>query len=366
MQVSSLRKINSIFLLGFASIASLYYAATFFIPLTVAIFLAMLLAPMTNKLELKGIGKVWAPAISTLVVFILVSALTYLFVVQMQGFIKDLPGLQGSVDAISEKARTFLSKQTSISQQQQQQYLDKYYARITINIENKLTAFVGMLLNTTIYFVIVLVYTYLLLLKRHKYKEFVLMLFPSKDKEKVEDITEKTTNVAFQYLWGRLKVMLIIGTMHYLAFRAFDLKHVIVLTIFVSIVAVIPYIGSIVSSSIPFLLYILNEHNLLLILSFGAVLILIQLIESYLVEPIIIGSEMHLSALTILLCIMAGDLIWGIAGMLLFIPMVAIVKILFDHVENLNPFAFLLGDTRSPVKAITFNSIVAFFKKRKK
>jgi predicted PurR-regulated permease PerM len=82
-------------------------------------------------------------------------------------------------------------------------------------------------------------------------------------------------------------------------------------------------------------------------------LIFIQAIDNYFVEPNVIGGEVRLTALSTILAIFMGGIVWGIAGMILFIPILGILKIIFNHVAKLKPYGYLIGDEgRSPSSRI--------------
>ena len=77
----------------------------------------------------------------------------------------------------------------------------------------------------------------------------------------------------------------------------------------------------------------------------GALYLLIQLIDNNYIVPKVIGSKVKLNALVSLLAVILGAALWGIPGMFLSIPLMAILKLIFDRIEPLKPWGFLLGDT---------------------
>ena len=96
---------------------------------------------------------------------------------------------------------------------------------------------------------------------------------------------------------------------------------------------------------------------------FAFTVLVIQLIESYVLEPVIIGSEVQLNPLTVIVAIIIGNLVWGLSGMILFVPMFAIFKILSDRVDNLRPVGYLIGADRSGSGKGLMGKISGFFKK---
>jgi predicted PurR-regulated permease PerM len=90
---------------------------------------------------------------------------------------------------------------------------------------------------------------------------------------------------------------------------------------------------------------------------------IIQLIDNNFIVPKIIGSKVKLNALISILAVITGAAIWGIPGMSLSIPLQAILKLIFDRVDPLKPWGFLLGDTTPPILKPIFKKIVTNSKK---
>src|SRR5690606_4429968 len=106
-----------------------------------------------------------------------------------------------------------------------------------------------------------------------------------------------------------------------------------------------PYVGSTLGGMFPFVMALATEDSMQPALMVALSIILIQTIDNYFIEPNVVGGEVNLSALASILSIIIGGIIWGVAGMILFIPIVGIFKIICDHVESLKPIAYLIGDT---------------------
>jgi predicted PurR-regulated permease PerM len=154
---------------------------------------------------------------------------------------------------------------------------------------------------------------------------------------------DKISKVAFQYLWGRAQVMMILGVLFFITFMLFGLPYALLFTLFGAVITIIPYIGPLLSGLLPILFSFLYFDSLNKILFFSGVVIAIQLIESYVLEPLILGKEVKLNPMVIIVAIVMGGLIWGLAGMILFVPIFAIVKIISLNHSGLEPIGFLFG-----------------------
>jgi len=76
-----------------------------------------------------------------------------------------------------------------------------------------------------------------------------------------------------------------------------------------------------------------------------ALYIVIQFIDNNYIVPKIVASKVKINALASIIAVVTFGSLWGISGMLIAIPLTAIAKLIFDHIEPLQPWGFLLGDT---------------------
>lgn len=344
MQFRDLRKVNNIFILGFAVLATLYYGASFFIPFTFAAFLAALMAPVTSKLEESGLGEMFSSLISTLIVFLVVGGLTYLVYYQVKLFTDDLPEIRKELGKFLSALQEYASSVTGISPEEQKKMWKERSEGLVEVMEQQLTQLLGNILTTALNFLLVLVYLFLLLLNRKKYVEFVLKYTSDEKEPKAREVLHNSAMVIHHYLWGRLQVMTILAIMYIISFVVFDVRYAVLLTVFGAIVTIIPYIGPFISGILPVLFVIVFGDSFTQILIFALVVLIIQLIESYVLEPVIIGKEVQLSPLTIIIAIVLGGMIWDVSGMILFVPLFAIVKIISDNSRNLRPIGFLIAN----------------------
>lgn len=158
--------------------------------------------------------------------------------------------------------------------------------------------------------------------------------------------------------------MTILAGMYLILFTAYDLRHTGLLILFGALITIIPYIGPFISGLLPIIFLIVFGGTSTEIISFTIIIAIIQLIESYVLEPLIIGSEVEQSPLFIILAILLGGILWGPAGLVLFVPIFSILKILFDHTKGMEPVGFLLGYERPGSNEGLLDKIKNKFKKK--
>ena len=345
MEHKDIKFSNSILIFAFGLIAGLYYGASFFIPFTFGAFLAALMAPFSDLLERTKMGRTFSSLLSTLVVLIVVGGLSYLFFWQLKLFANDLPQIKEELTTFFKRIQAQLSSATGISMEEQEKILQERSESIMGVVQKQAASLFGNVMNVVFKFLLVLIYVFLFLLYRQRFSDFVMKYVPQEKKKRAKVVLGKTAKVVHHYLWGRVKVMSILAIMYLAAFLIFDVRYTILLTVFGALITIIPYIGPFISGVLPVIFMIIFGGSFTEIMVFAAVILVIQLIESYVLEPVIIGSEVQLNPLTVIISIIVGGMIWGIAGMILFVPLFAIIKIVSDNTANLKPIGFLIGDT---------------------
>lgn len=203
-------------------------------------------------------------------------------------------------------------------------------------------------------------------MQRNKYENFVVMLYKEEKRNKAINMIEKISQVAQQYLTGRLVAGCIMGILFLIGFLIIGLKNSVILALIVAIMTVIPYVGALIGGLVPFFISLidgsLNQSIWVII-----IILLINTIDHYIIEPYIVGGSVNISPFFTIFVLILGGLIWGIAGIILFLPLSGIIKIVFENVEGLQPYASLIGDQReSIVHKNTWSQIKGIFSRRKK
>jgi predicted PurR-regulated permease PerM len=205
------------------------------------------------------------------------------------------------------------------------------------NILTALTSTIGTL-------ILMLVYCFLFLFSKEKYESFFVRFYHEQDADKVRTIVDKISQVSQKYLTGRAMSVLILATLYSIALLIIGVENAILLAGIAAVLTIIPYVGSTLGGMFPFVMALITEDSLQPALMVAGSIILIQTIDNYFIEPNVVGGEVGLSALASIMSIIIGGVIWGVAGMILFLPMFGIFKIICDHVEDLKPIGYLLGD----------------------
>lgn len=341
---SKLQKINSVLFFCFLLIIGLYYGSSFLIPLTFGIFFTTLVLPISAFFEKKlKFGRMLSSFVSTFILFLVVGGLFFLLIRQFSMFVSDLLERKEDILGFIDNLREQVVQLTGITLEQQEEvFKDRIFGMIQElqkHLSNLFNNFVDILMD----FLVMLIYVFLFLLYRDQFFNFFMKYASSNNNSSAEKIINESKTVANRYLWGRVQVMIALAIMYTITFLAYDLEYSALLIIFGVLITIVPYIGPFVSGLLPVLFMVVFSDSSAAIISFAAIVLVIQLVESYVLEPIIIGSEVKQSPLFIIIAIVLGGVIWGFAGLVLFVPLFAIMKIIFDHTPGLEPLGVLIG-----------------------
>lgn len=335
-----LSKSNNLLIFVAAVLLFLYYLSTFLIPLAFGVFLAMLIVPLSNFLEKYKFNRVLSSLVSTFSLFIISGIFFSLFVFQISEFADELPSIEEELRTAIERVQEEVADATGESQ-----HSIAGIDTLREIIESRIAGFIGSIIDFSFKFLLVFVYTFLLLLYRGKIMTFIISMYPSgSEEENAKDALSKISKVVFHYLWGRLQVMLSLAIMYYITFILFGLPYALLLTLFAALVTIIPYIGPLISGVLPITFALIFFGDFYQILFFTICVVVIQLFESYVLEPLLIGKEVKLNALSVVIAVILGGLIWGVAGMILFVPIFATIKIISNHSNRIQPLGVLLGN----------------------
>lgn len=334
-----LKKANYLLLFLIAALLLMYFLSSLLIPLTFGIFLAMLIVPLSNFLENHKFNRVVSSLVSTLVLFIFSGLFFYLFIYQVNQFAQELPDIREQIQSAIERVQLEAANTTGEAEQDMPGMEDAWEY-----VEEYIAGFIGGIITFAFHFFLVFVYTFLFLLYREKFMDFFSSFYSdNREEDNARDALDQIGKVVFHYLWGRLQVMLALAVMYYITLMIFGLPYALLITLFGALITIIPYIGPLLSGIVPISFALVFFDDFTTILIFTICIITIQLIESYIIEPFVIGREVRLNAFTVIVAVILGGVVWGIAGMILFVPIFATIKIISNHSDGMKPFGHLLG-----------------------
>jgi predicted PurR-regulated permease PerM len=336
----------TIFLIGsFVLLVMLYIAQGIIVPLVFAIIIAILLQPVVNFFVKRKINRIIAIVITLFLTILIIAAFGAFLFSQASRFSESWPLLVEKFTLILNQTITWASGYFEIDQQKIQEWIIK----IKNELINTSSGAIGQTLVTVGSAIVILflipVYIFMILFYQPLLLDFIHRVFAKSHETQVTEIVSKIKIVIQRYLVGLVIEFVMVATLNSVALLIIGIDYAILLGILGGLLNVIPYIGGIVAVALPMMIAIATKSTAWYALYVLAAYYFIQLIDNNYIVPKIVASKVKINALFSIIVVLAGNALWGIPGMFLSIPLLAIVKLIFDHIEPLKPWGFLLGDT---------------------
>jgi predicted PurR-regulated permease PerM len=312
-------------------------------PLMFGFLFAILLLPIADFLEKKlRLPRSLSSLISILLLIGFIGGVLYLVGSQLSGLASDWPMLKSQVSQSLNDLSEWVQHAFHINASKQMTYVHNTTKEIMASGSDVLGETFGAISSLVLFYLFILIFTFFILLYRQLLLHFATWVFSDEYSAIVHDIVENIQSILRQYILGLLLEMVVVSSIACTAFWIIGVKYAVLMGIIVGLFNLIPYLGIftalLLSTVITFATGSLKDAALVALSVLG-----IHLLDSNFLLPTIVGSKVKLNALITFLGIILGEMIWGLSGMFLSIPTMAILKIIFDRVENLKPWGYLLG-----------------------
>lgn len=317
------------------------------IPLFFSMLIALMLLPLTRLMEHWHFPRPLAAIISVLLFILFVSGVFYFLTAQIIQFSKDLPQLGGRMQEWVDHLQAWVAMKYHVDASRQLEYLDRATSSMVQHASSLAQGFVLGVAGFAIWTIFVFVFTFFMLTHRKLLQQFITKLFSKENEHKVSDVLTQTRLLANSYVLGLLTEMVIVAVLNCVAFLAFGIKYALLLGVLAAVMNIIPYLGIWSAAGIAGLITLSNStpgQALSVIL----ILIVVHFIDANVLLPRIVGRRVNMNPLITIVTVLVGEMLWGIPGMFLFIPLAGILKIVFARVEGLKPWALLMGTGKDP------------------
>ena len=335
-------------LILFLCIAGLYFAKDFLMPLAIGGVLATLFLPFCKWMQGKKVPKGIAVAMCLLLFLSIVTGVVLLLGWQISELTSDFILLKQKAMETGGRIQEYLFDHLGISAEKQTQIL--------IDEQPSVSSMVQMMAGSVKYiltnFILVLAYIFLLLYYRGHIHSFILKVTPPSQQDEMEQVLGRVAHVSQQYLVGLVKMIGLLWVMYGIGFSLLGVKNALFFAILCGLLEIVPFIGNITGTSLTVVVSAVQGASASMLFGIIGAYVMIQLIQGWVLEPIILGPQVKINPFTTIIVLVVGELIWGIPGIFLAIPLIAMFKIVCDHVESLKPYGFLIGETVTPNRSI--------------
>ena len=369
-------KAREILLVSVALIIGVYFtvvgiisAREFLAPVIVAGLLAMIFLPMAYRLERIGLSRGWSSLASVLTALLFFFGLFAVLSMQARKIADEWPRIQERVEPKIEQVQSWVARTTGIDAFTQQKMVTE-----TLEIEEEAEEpedetetqakkkkqasekpaggglmksvrkvvieffrFTGVALLTG-------VYLFFMLLYRTKIRLSILHFFPSHQQDEARQVIQQSVALSQNYLLGRFVLIFILATFYSVGLMLSGVDQAIVVSILAALLSLVPYIGNVIGFVLAVAMAAFSGGDAMAFIGVTATFSIAQFVESYILEPYIVGHRVALNPLSTLIIVVLGGAVWGIVGMIIFIPIVVIIKIVCDRIPILQPVGYMLGE----------------------
>lgn len=326
------------------SILALVEAKAFLIPLATAMILALLVLPISQKLEKGRMNRVSTSLLNTFFLLLISIGFMALVSFQVKNVVDDWPKIKETMQPKVENLKSFVLEHTPISEEDLKKtegqsgtipFSGSQTGQKAADFFNAVMGFFGDYLLTFIYIFFLLNY-------RHHFKDFLLKLFPDRKKDEVKKVISNSARVTQKYLVGKLFLIGLLAALYSIGLGISGVNNFILISVLAAVLSLVPYIGNIVGFGLAMTFGYLTsgESGVLIgiIITFSGA----QFVESYILEPYVVGDQVDLHPFFVILSVIVGNMVWGVMGMILSIPILAIINVILLNIPSLYPFGFLL------------------------
>ncbi len=350
----------------FAFFAALFLAKTIVIPLSLALLLSFILLPVAKRLERWGINRLLAAFLSILLLFLIIGGLIFFFSSQIMQMSTEFSAFKDKLMNLFTDVIVYLNKHVSFVPDLNR---DELLGQSKDWLKNSAGDFLKKTFNSTASIITgiltITIYTFLLLIYRSALTHAFIQFYKPENRDRALKMFQQIQRMGQRYLSGMSLLILILGTANSVGLLIIGIDNPFLFGFLAATLSIIPYVGTTLGASIPVLYAFMTSNGLWMPAAVTILFWSIQLIESNFLSPKVVGSSLKVNALAAILSLIVGAVVWGVAGMILFLPYTAMFKVFCEEYDELKPVALLINDQSDDGKNKKDGAIKRWFKKLK-
>ncbi|PWG80154.1 AI-2E family transporter [Pararcticibacter amylolyticus] len=340
MTVKRSIELLGLFLVG----ALLVLGSNIIMPLIMAFFISIVLLPPYRFFRKKRFPNVLAILLPILIMLTVVAAIGWFFSAQAARLIADFPQIQKNVSLHLNSLSRWIDQISHFSPTEQIKFVNEQSAKLLNYAAALLGGAAGSVSSAFIFMGLLPIYVFLMLNYKNLLLRFIFMWFPAEQHDKVEEVLSESESIIKSYLIGLLIQVTYMTVFLGGILLLFGIKHALLIGVLFALLNLIPYIGALIGNILGVLLTLSSSQSLTPVLIVLCTIAFVQFLDNNILMPRIVGSKVRINALGAIVGVLVGGAIAGISGMFLSLPVIAVIKIIFDRSEMFKPWGVLLGD----------------------
>ena len=322
----------------------IYVSQDVLVPFAYAVLLALLLLPLTNFLEKKHIPRALSIGISLFISFLFISSVFYFLSTQIANFVDDIPSIKQHLNDHYIVLQKWIKEKLHISFREQNQYFNNAASKIKNSGTEYISDTFFSITQVLMLLILMPIYAFLILYYRDIIRRFLYAVFCKEHSEKVGLVIKQSKLMINNYMTGLLIEMGIVAVCNSVGLALLGIKYALFFGVLAAVLNIIPYIGMFTATLFTVLITLTTSNNTSDIVWVVVIMYGIHIMDVNILMPKIVATRLRINALmSILGVVLAGALI-GVSGLFLSVPAVAMLKIICDQIEGLQPWGILLGD----------------------
>ncbi len=313
-------------------------------PLLMAFFIALVLLPLHHFFVRWRVPNTLAIALCILFLFSILGLVVWFFYDQVGALVADLPAIRANVTAHLTDLSAWVMKRTSYSTAQQLKFINEQSDKLLTYTGLVLNGTIGSVTSMVVFITLVPLYIFLLMLYRGLLRQFVYLWFPSHTHNRVAKALAEIRYIVKDYIVGLFIQISYMTVLVGGGLMLFGIKHALLIGLLFAFLNLIPYVGALLGNLLGVLITLASSSDLGPILTVLLVIAGAQFLDNNILMPRIVGSKVQINPLATIVGVIVGGLIAGIMGMFLALPILAVLRIIFDHSDHLKPWGVLIGE----------------------
>jgi len=324
----------------------IFIAQDIITPLVMAFFLSIILLPAYRKLRSKKVPEGLAIFLSILLLIVILGLVIWFFSSQISGLVADFPQIKENVKVHLNSLSRWIGSSFGVSAERQTQMISNYNDKLLNFATGMLGGAASSLSGIFIFIGLLPIYIFLMLYYKNLLLRFVFLWFPKDNHEKVEDVMRESEIIIKSYLVGLLIQITYITILLGGILLVIGIKHAILIGAIFAILNLIPYVGALIGNLIGVLLTVSSTTEVWPIFAVLGTIAFVQFLDNNILMPRIVGSKVKINALATIVGVIVAGALAGVSGMFLSLPVIAVMKIIFDRSDSLKQWGVLLGDEK--------------------
>lgn len=342
----SIHRFTNILVSMLTLIILLYITQDLLIPIFTSALLSLAIYPIINRLESLNFPPLLALITTLFSALVLVILIFALAAVQINNFIQEIPTLVKLIEHSLLQVQAWIEHRFSIDTAAQLTWLRDNMMQFITTGTSIVRTTITATSNLMFYLALIPIYMFLMIYYRSNVKSFMLEVSPKENMELTLDLIKEVQDVIQNYVNGLFIVIGIVAIFYSIGLLIIDIKYAVFFGCISALLTIIPYFGAYFGALITFSYVLLTTQSwqdpVAVLLVYGTV----QFFEGNFITPYVIGNKVQLNALVVIISLLAGGYLWGTWGLILSVPLVAILKIVFDNISDLKPYGRLMGTRR--------------------